>query len=150
MNLAKYLEVSKQVLSLAESTEEKKRASYTAGNEDVLFNFASDAEFVGTNPLQNVLTHLLKQVRGISSFVKNPDITPSETLISRAADLINYSKLLVAVAEEMGRETGLGYVNKRFYGMDPKVASTWLKKNEAEFAKVIGDHYDYNFGKDDV
>ncbi len=141
MNLTKYLEVSKQVLSLAESTEEKKRASYTAGNEDVLFNFASDAEFVGTNPLQNVLTHLLKQVRGISSFVKNPDITPSETLISRAADLINYSKLLVAVAEEMGRDTGLVGKHASF----PRT-SEWLTKRGIDPVQA----FDYTFGKDDV
>lgn len=150
MNLSRYLEVREIVLANAKRIEDSKRKSYTSGNEDVLFNFKSDCEFVGTNQLQNCLTHLMKQVRGISSFVVNPDVEPSESLASRAADVINYACLMVANAEEMGRDTGLGYVNQRFYGPDPKVASTWLKRVEAEFAKVVGDHYDYNFGKDDV
>lgn len=150
MNLDRYLQIRESILSKAKEVEDKKRVSYTAGDQNVLRNFVSDSEFVGTNQLQNCLTHFMKQVRGISSFVVNPEVEPSESLASRAADVINYVCLMVANAEEMGRDTGLGYVNKRFYGMDPKVVSSWLKKNEAEFAKVIGDHYDYNFGKDEV
>ena len=154
MNLSRYLEIREAILSKAKEVEDKKRISYTAGDQNVLRNFVSDSEFVGTNQLQNCLTHFMKQVRGISSFVVNPDVEPSESLASRAADVINYVCLMVANAEEMGRDTGLQSVlhdnplfasNKAYYS-----GTTWLKKNEAEFAKVMGDHYDYTFGKDDV
>lgn len=107
MNLQRYQEIRSAVLNEAKSVEDKKRLSYTSGDANVLRNFVSDAEFVGTNQLQNCLTHLMKQVRGISSYVQNPDVEPSETLLSRAADIINYVVLMVANAEDSGRDTGL-------------------------------------------
>jgi hypothetical protein len=160
LNLSRYLAIRESILAKAKEVEDKKRISYTAGDDNVLRNFVSDSEFVGTNQLQNCLTHFMKQVRGISSFVVNPEVEPSESLASRAADVINYVCLMVANAEEMGRDTGLGYVNQRFYEPDPKVASTWLKRSGFSFvatnpedealAKVATDFFDYNFGKDDV
>lgn len=105
MKLDRYLEICKEIEAEERATEEKKRASYTAGNENVLHNFLDDSEFVGTDPLQNVLTHLMKQIRAVSSYVKHPDVQPSETLLSRVVDIRVYSKLLVAVAQEMGRES---------------------------------------------
>lgn len=107
MNLQRYQEIRSAVLNEAKNVEDKKRLSYTSGDANVLRNFVSDAEFVGTNQLQNCLTHLMKQVRGISSYVQNPDVEPSETLLSRAADIINYVVLMVANAEDSGRYTGL-------------------------------------------
>ena len=160
MNLSRYLAIRESILAKAKEVEDKKRISYTAGDDNVLRNFVSDSEFVGTNQLQNCLTHFMKQVRGISSFVVNPGVEPSESLASRAADVINYVCLMVANAEEMGRDTGLGYVNPVLdnpiwkhgwgklnpsHGHEPK-ASAWLKKE----GRIPMDAFDYNFGKDDV
>lgn len=107
MNLTRYLEIRKTVLDHAKKVEDDKRESYTAGDANVLRNFLSDSEFVGTSQLQNCLTHFMKQVRGISSFVQHPEVKPSESLLSRAADLINYAVLMVANAEDSGRDTGI-------------------------------------------
>jgi len=107
MHLQRYQEIRDAVLNEAKNVEDKKRLSYTSGDANVLRNFVSDAEFVGTNQLQNCLTHFMKQVRGISSYVQHPDVVPSETLLSRAADIINYAVLMVANAEDSGRDTGL-------------------------------------------
>jgi len=153
MNLSRYLEVREIVLANAKRIEDSKRQSYTAGNDDVLHNFKSDSEFVGTRPTQNVMGHLTKQVRGISSFVKQPDIEPSETLLSRACDLINYAVIMVATAMDEGRDTGVDWRHEKHplfdechgYGVEPK-ASQWLKKE----GRVPMDAFDYNFGKDDV
>lgn len=144
MNLSRYLEICKEIEDAEHATEDKKRQSYTAGNDDVLHNFNDDAEFVGTNPLQNVLTHLMKQIRAISSYVKNPDIEPSETLLSRVVDVRVYSKLLVAVATEMGRDTGIGADWESF-----KDGVMKIDFNGIEHAYTTGP-YDYTFGKDDV
>ena len=143
MNLSRYLSIRESILAKAKEVEDKKRVSYTAGDDNVLRNFVSDSEFVGTNQLQNCLTHFMKQVRGISSFVVNPDVEPSESLASRAADVINYVCLMVANAEEMGRDTGLpSTVN---HGHET-TSSIWLKNN----GKLPVQAFDYTFGKDDV
>ena len=141
MNLSRYLEVRKAVIDLAESTANKKRMSYTAGNEDVLFNFKSDSEFVGNDPMQNVMTHLMKQIRGVASFVQHPDVEPSETLMSRAADVINYVTLMVAVAVDQGRQgVGMPLLD------NPMFSLVALSKDDEEKAKVLNDFYAYQFG----
>lgn len=141
MNLTRYLEIRESILSKAKEVEDRKRMSYTSGSVDVLRNFVSDSEFVGTNQLQNCLTHFMKQVRGISSFVVNPDVEPSESLASRAADVINYVCLMVANAEEQGRVTGLEYVNP--LEDNPMWVPDWS-------ARLATQAHDYNFGKDEV
>lgn len=143
MNLDRYLQIRESILSKAKEVEDKKRISYTAGDDNVLRNFVSDSEFVGTNQLQNCLTHFMKQVRGISSFVVNPEVEPSESLASRAADVINYVCLMVANAEEMGRETGLQEEWEEFKN------SVLIEFNGIEHTCTTGP-YDYMFGKDDV
>lgn len=171
MNLDRYLQIREQVLSTAKDTEDKKRASYTSGNENVLHNFVRDGEIAGIPPMQNWLAHFLKQVAAIVSFVKNPEIEPSEPLVSRAADLINYAVLMVAMAEDSGRDTGLALTgdvsptfkdNLNFYS-----GTTWLEKHkpifksslppfsfvaladkDKEIAKVLNDFYAYTFGYD--
>ncbi len=143
MDLKQYLHVREAVLTLAENIENKKRMSYTAGAQNVLHNFVSDSEFVGTNQLQNALTHFMKQVRGVSSYVKHPDVEPSESLMSRAADLINYTCLMVANAIDMGRDVGeipMFHPNKDFFSFVAKA------KEDEPLAKVATDFYDYNFG----
>lgn len=107
MNLSRYTELSKQLEDMERVTEERKRASYTAGNDNVLHNFVRDGEISGIGALQNLLQHFLKQVAGIVSYIKNPDVEPAESLASRAGDVRTYCKLLVALAEDEGRVTGL-------------------------------------------
>lgn len=164
MNLSRYLEVREIVLANAKRIEDSKRKSYTAGNDDVLHNFKSDSEFVGTRPTQNVLTHLAKQFRGIASYVKNPDDIPSETLLSRAGDLINYAVLMVATAMDEGRDTGVDWLHERSplfderygFGHEPKASTlpefsfVALAKSDEPTANVLNDYYSYTFGKDDV
>jgi len=168
MNLQRYQEIRAAVLNEAKSVEDKKRLSYTSGDANVLRNFVSDAEFVGTNQLQNCLTHFMKQVRGISSYVQHPDVVPSETLLSRAADIINYVVLMVANAEDSGRDTGLSNKNllrdnelfKHTVGGSCCDQYRPLHKDEillatndgsSTFSSVISTgQFDYNFGKDDV
>lgn len=151
MKLDRYLEICKEIEAEEHATEEKKRASYTAGNENVLHNFLDDSEFVGTDPLQNVLTHLMKQVRAVSSYVKHPNVKPSETLLSRVVDIRVYSKLLVAVAQEMGREdTGVvtwykDPVNEKYVdNTDYKI--TFTDKQVSSWLKLSTDRFDYTFG----
>ena len=164
MNLDRYLQIRELILSKAKEVEDKKRISYTAGDQNVLRNFVSDSEFVGTNQLQNCLTHLMKQVRGISSFVVNPKVEPSESLASRAADVINYVCLMVANAEEMGRDTGLEKKPENLLDNNLKLyaGSSWQKNDstlpqfsfvavsdkDKETAKVLNDFYAYTFGYD--
>lgn len=141
MNLTRYLQIRESVLAHAKAVEDSKRQSYTAGDANVLRNFASDSEFVGTSQLQNCFTHVMKQVRGIASYVQHPDVEPSESLLSRAADLINYAVLMVANAEDSGRETGLKKtVHESGEMINPE---QWMQK----LSKPV---FDYNFGKDDV
>jgi len=130
-------------VSCVKDTEDKKRASYTSGNENVLHNFVRDGEIAGIPPMQNWLAHFLKQVAAIVSFVKNPEIEPSEPLVSRAADLINYAVLMVAMAEDSGRETGLQEEWEEFKN------SVLIEFNGIEHTCTTGP-YDYMFGKDDV
>lgn len=163
MNLSRYLAIRESILAKAKEVEDKKRISYTAGDDNVLRNFVSDSEFVGTNQLQNCLTHFMKQVRGISSFVVNPEVEPSESLASRAADVINYVCLMVANAEEMGRDTGLD--KKGVIYMEEGIMDTesWKKilshpywsapvfsDGLIQLNKLATQSHDYNFGKDDV
>lgn len=108
MNLNDYLEIKRQLRQFADQVEESKRPSYTAGSSNVLENFIRDGNLQGIPPMQNWLSHFLKQVAAIVSFVRNPDVTPSETLLSRMADLQTYATLGLAIAKEEGRDgTGL-------------------------------------------
>lgn len=107
MKLDRYLELCSQLESMEKAVEESKRASYTAGNEDVLHNFKRDGEIQGVGALQNWLGHFLKQVAAIVSYVRNPDVVPSEPLASRAGDIRTYCRLLLALAVDEGRDTGL-------------------------------------------
>lgn len=107
MNLERYKHIKQELIQRAAEVEDKKRASYAGTGGDPLRNFSRDAELLGIDPLKALMVHMLKQVGAILSYVNNPDIEPSEPLASRAVDLINYSTLLVALAEDEGRSTGL-------------------------------------------
>lgn len=107
MEPARYNEIKREVLDLAKSVEERKRPSYAGVGKCALENFKRDGSLLDIHPLKALGVHLLKQVGAILSFINNPDIPPSEPLISRAADLVNYSCLLVALADDEGRDTGL-------------------------------------------
>ena len=108
MNLTEYLEIKRQLREYADKVEESKRPSYTAGSDNVLENFIRDGKLQGLPPMQNWLSHFLKQVAAVVSFVRNPDVVPSETLLSRMADLQTYATLGLALAKEEKRQgTGL-------------------------------------------
>ena len=108
MNLTDYLEIKRNLREYADNVEESKRPSYTAGSTNVLENFLRDGNLQGIPPMQNWLSHFLKQVAAIISYVRNPDIEPSEPLISRMADLQTYATLGLAVAKDENRKgTGL-------------------------------------------
>lgn len=90
-----------EVIEMEEAkVENRKRPSYTAGNEDVLHNFKRDSELAGVDPMQNWLAHFLKQVAAIVSYVRNPDIAPSEPFLSRVVDVRVYAKLGMALVQD--------------------------------------------------
>jgi hypothetical protein len=93
--------------TMEQEVEESKRASYTNMNEDVLHNFKRDALQAGITPMQNWLTHFLKQVAAVVSYVRFPEVKPSEPLVSRLGDIRTYCKLLLALAEDSGQSHGL-------------------------------------------
>lgn len=112
MKIDEYLAVKKQLREFADKVEESKRPSYTAGSDNVLENFVRDGKLQGLDPMQNWLSHFLKQVAAICSYVRNPEIEPSEPFISRAADLQTYATLGLALAKLQGRKgTGIGTPN---------------------------------------
>jgi hypothetical protein len=110
MKIDEYLEVKKKLREYADTVEENKRPSYTAGSTNVLENFTRDGALQGLDPMQNWLGHFLKQVAAVCSYVRNPDIDPSETLISRMADVQTYATLGLALAKFMGRK-GTGMID---------------------------------------
>lgn len=108
MKIEEYLKVKKKLREYADNVEESKRPSYTAGSDNVLENFIRDGNLQGLPPMQNWLSHFLKQVAAIVSYVRNPGVEPSEPLISRMADLQTYATLGLAVAKDENRKgTGL-------------------------------------------
>lgn len=129
MNLDRYLQVSNEIEQREKEVEERKRHSYTVGDVDVLKNFKRDAELAGITPMQNWLTHFLKQVAAVVTYVRHPDVAPSESLVSRVGDIRTYAKLLVALAEDAGRDTGLQsrYLKKVFH-YDPAPGDDILQR----------------------
>lgn len=84
--------------------KDSKRPSYTGGNSDVLWNFKRDADIAGIDPMVAWLILFLKQVAAVASYVKNPDIVPSEPLLSRMVDIRVYAALGLGLAVDEGRE----------------------------------------------
>lgn len=104
MNLSEYEKLEQVLSDTAKSIRDAKRKSYTAGNEDVLWNFKRDGNETGIGPMQNWLQHLLKQVAAVVSYVKHPDVKPSESFLSRLSDIRNYTTLGLGLAVDEGRE----------------------------------------------
>lgn len=100
MNIAEYETVEAELLALAKSIRDRKRPSYTVGDEDVLMNFKRDAKMSGITALQNWHTHFQKQVAAIARWVQTPDAEQSEPIEQRFADLINYCLLGYAAHRE--------------------------------------------------
>lgn len=100
MNIAEYETVEAELLALAKSIRDRKRPSYTVGDEDVLMNFKRDAKMSGITALQNWHTHFQKQVAAIARWVQTPDAEQSEPIEQRFADLINYCLLGYAAHHE--------------------------------------------------
>lgn len=104
MKLAEYEERAKSLLGLAAEIENKKRPDYTIGDEDVLHNFKNVAKRAGVSPLQVWLIYFLKHVDAISMYAHG-NTNPSEPIIQRFADAVNYLKLGEALAFDLFRET---------------------------------------------
>lgn len=98
MNLKDFEQLEEKLLEAERSVRDTKRPSYTAGSEDVLWNFKRDAQLAGIDPMQNWLAHFLKQVAAVVSIVRNPEKTPSEPLIDRMKDVRVYTSLGLALA----------------------------------------------------
>lgn len=113
MNIAEYETVEAELLALAKSIRDRKRPSYTVGDEDVLMNFKRDAKMSGITALQNWHTHFQKQVAAIARWVQTPDAEQSEPIEQRFADLINYCLLGYAAMRERG---GVSPVSNRALG----------------------------------
>lgn len=103
MNIAEYETVEAELLALAKSVRDRKRPSYTVGDDDVLMNFKRDAKMSGITPLQNWHTHFQKQVAAIARWVQAPDAEQSEPIEQRFADIINYCLLGYAAMRERCR-----------------------------------------------
>lgn len=98
MNLKDFEQLEEKLLDAERSVRDSKRPSYTAGSNDVLWNFKRDAQIAGIHPMQNWLAHFLKQVAAVVSIVRNPENTPSEPLIDRMKDIRVYTSLGLALA----------------------------------------------------
>lgn len=137
MNIDRYLQISQEIEQREKQVEDSKRQSYTVGDTDVLRNFKRDAATAGITPMQNWLTHYLKQHAAILSFILHPDVQPSEPLVSRVGDLRTYLKLLVAIAEDEGRDTGLPECRYLAGSVDAndallrEMVRTWPSRSEA-------------------
>lgn len=101
MNIAEYETVEAELLALAKSIRDRKRPSYTVGDDDVLMNFKRDAKMSGITALQNWHTHFQKQAAAIARWVQTPDAEQSEPIEQRFADLINYCLLGYAAHKEI-------------------------------------------------
>ena len=139
MKIDRYLELCKIIEAEEKMVEEGKRESYTVGDENVLANFMRDAATAGIDPLQNWLTHFLKQVAAVVSYIRNPEVEPSEPLISRVVDLRVYPKLLLALAEDLGRVTGVEKCADKKFDTAPYAPS--ISDNELASVKKFEDKY---------
>jgi hypothetical protein len=86
-------EVTESLHRNAGSIAARKRPDYTQESADVLANFKDAARDAGITPMQAWLIHFQKQYSAIARHVKNPQGIPSESILSRFADLLNYIDL---------------------------------------------------------
>lgn len=100
MQLTEYERVSQKLLKDAQAIEEAKRPAYTLGDVDVLRNFKSVAERVGTTPGVVLSVYMLKHVDAVTAALCRPDLPQAESVESRFADNINYLKLGFALLAE--------------------------------------------------
>jgi len=95
-----YEKAKAELLNKAEEIENAKRPAYTCGNEDVLHNFKTVAERLGTTTFQTWGTYFLKHIDAITALAKSPEIPQAEEISGRFADAINYLKLGWAIHQE--------------------------------------------------
>jgi len=86
----------------------RKRPDYTQMSADVLANFKDAARDAGITPLQAWLVHFQKQYSAVARFIKTYGKegapAPSESVLSRFADLYNYILLGYALYRESEHE----------------------------------------------
>ena len=100
MTSVEYEHLAEELTRTAASIASAKRPDYTQESSDVLANFKDAARDAGIRPLQAWLVHFQKQYSAVARYVKNPQGSPSETILSRFADLRNYLELGYALYAE--------------------------------------------------
>lgn len=96
--------LSRQIDALAETILEAKKAVYSP-NDDRLEDFHFVAQALGIRPSQVAAVYLLKHVQSLAVRIRDRnyqwyDEGSTEGLLSRAADIINLTKLLMACLDE--------------------------------------------------
>jgi hypothetical protein len=85
---------------------EQKGREYTGASEDVNANFKTQSADWGMHPLQVWGVFANKHMASLKTYVKDvangEDPTPSEPIVGRIADLINYLLLLAGLIEDLG------------------------------------------------
>lgn len=93
-----------QIDNRAEEILEEKKAVYSP-NDDRLEDFHFVAQALGIRPSQVAAVYLLKHVQSLAVRIRDRnyqwyDAGSTEGLLSRAADIINLTKLLMACVDE--------------------------------------------------
>lgn len=105
MNQTTFNTIEKNLRDAANAIVLAKRPDYTQDRDDVLDNFRASAEEAGITMKQVWLVHFYKQYSAIARLVKNPTATPSESIESRFADLLNYTILGYAIFNDASVKT---------------------------------------------
>lgn len=104
MTIKAYTEGTAAFVETCNEIAARKRPDYTQMSADVLANFKDAARDAGITPLQAWLVHFQKQYSAVARFIKTYGKEgappPSESVLSRYADLYNYILLGYALYRE--------------------------------------------------
>ena len=104
MTQKEFDKIVKQLNDYSFDIMQNKRPEYTNEDEDVLFNFKSSANRLGTSELKIWATFMDKHFSSILSHINNANLKKSEPIHSRFADVINYCYLGYALFIERDGE----------------------------------------------
>ena len=100
MNSNDYKYHARQLKKDAYRIMQAKQPEYTNNNTDVLHNFKSTANRLGTDPMMVWSVFFDKHIQAIQSHAANPDMEQAEPIESRYADAMNYLQLGYALMKE--------------------------------------------------
>ena len=100
MNSNDYKYHARQLKKDAHRIMQAKQPEYTNNNTDVLHNFKSTANRLGTDPMMVWSVFFDKHIQAIQSHAANPDMEQAEPIESRYADAMNYLQLGYALMKE--------------------------------------------------